>query len=294
MPGERGRKGCLGSEGSRGTETSSRHKLASRGFLFFTSLTSLTSFTSFASFISLTSLLFLLALSSCSRSIRNEPGVVNFVIESMPTNLDPRIGTDGPSERIDSLIFSSLVELDDRRIPRGDLAETWEMPDPVTYVFHLRRGVKFHDGRPLTSADVKYTFDSILNGSVTTSKRGALRLVKSIHTPDAATVTFYLSEPNGGFLTDICRPAFGVVPSGSGRDAAEHPIGTGPFRFVSGQQDDSVVLERNAAYFKTPAKIEQVRFRVVPEAVVRALELRKGTLFSQPLPAGLQTTDSSS
>jgi peptide/nickel transport system substrate-binding protein len=195
----------------------------------------------------------------------------------MPTNLDPRIGTDGQSERIDSLIFDSLVELDTQRTPHSDLAETWETPDPLTYVFHLRRGVKFQDGRLLTSADVKYTFDSILNGSVTTSKRGSLRLVKSIEAPDASTVIFHLSEPNGGFLTDICRPAFGVVPTGSGSEAAELPIGTGPFRFVSAQQDDNVVLERNAAYFRTLPRIEQVRFRVVPEAVVRALELRKGT-----------------
>jgi len=222
-------------------------------------------------------LLLALALSSCSRSVATEPGVVNFLIESMPTNLDPRIGTDGQSARIDSLLFSSLVELDDHRIPHGDLAEKWETPDPVTYVFHLRSGVKFHDGRSLTSADVKYTFDSILDGSVTTSKRGTLRFVKSIEAPDAATVIFHMSEPDGGFLTDICRPAFGVVPAGAGSEAAEHPNGTGPFRFVSAQQDDNVVLERNAAYFGAPAKIKQVRFRVVPEAVVRALELRKGT-----------------
>ena len=261
----RGSKGGPGSDGNRGEETSPWHKLACRVFL------------SFASSISFTSLFFLLALTSCSHSVSTEPGVVNFLIESMPTNLDPRIGTDGQSERIDSLIFSSLVELDTRRIPHGDLAEKWEMPDPVTYVFHLRSGVKFHDGRPLTSADVKYTFDSIINGSVTTSKRGSLRLVKSIETPDAATVIFHMGEPNAGFLTDICRPAFGVVPAGAGSDAAEHPIGTGPFRFVSAQQDDNVVLERNAIYFGTAAKIEQVRFRVVPEAIVRALELRKGS-----------------
>jgi len=262
-------KGGLGSEGSRGKKNS--HKFGHRR------LSVAFSFTSFASLISLTSLFILLALSSCSRTVTTEPGVVNFLIESMPTNLDPRIGTDGQSERIDSLLFNSLVELDTHRIPQGDLAETWETPDPVTYLFHLRSGVKFHDGRPLTSADVKYTFDSIIDGSVTTSKRGSLRLVKSIDAPDAATVIFHLSEPNAGFLTDICRPAFGVVPAGAGSDAEEHPIGTGPFRFVSAQQDDNVVLERNAAYFAAPAKIEQVRFRVVPEAVVRALELRKGT-----------------
>jgi len=228
---------------------------------------------------SFTSLLLvaLLVLTSCSRTVSSEPGVVNFLIESMPTNLDPRIGSDGPSERIDSLLFDGLVEFDAQRIPRGDLAETWEMPDSLTYVFHLRPGVKFHDGRLLNSGDVKYTFDSIMNGSVVTSKRGTLRLVKSIETPDAATVIIHLSEPSGGFLTEICRPAFGVVAAGAGSEVAGHPIGTGPFRFVSAQQDDNILLERNPAYSGTPPKIERVRFRVVPEAIVRALELRKGT-----------------
>ena len=228
-------------------------------------------------FISFTSLLLVLALSSCTRSVSTEPGVVNFLIESMPTNLDPRIGTDGPSERIDGLIFDSLVELDAQRIPHGDLAEAWETPDPVTYIFHLRSGVKFHDGRVLTSADVKYTFDSIMNASVTSPKRGTFRLVKSVEAPNAATVIFHLSEPNSGFLGDICRPAIGIVPAGSGSDFVQHPIGTGAFRFVSAEQDDNVVLERNDDYFRAPARISRVRFRVVPEAIVRALELRKGT-----------------
>jgi peptide/nickel transport system substrate-binding protein len=195
----------------------------------------------------------------------------------MPTNLDPRIGTDGQSERIDGLLFDSLVELDEHRNPQADLAEKWETPDALTYVFHLRSGVKFHDGRALTSADVKYTFDSVLNNSVTSPKRGSLKQVKSIDTPDAATVVFHLNESDGGFLLNICRPAIGVVPAGAGNDFAAHPIGTGAFRFVSAQQDDNVVLERNQAYFRTPARINKVRFRVVPEAIVRALELRKGT-----------------
>ena len=271
MRGRKGSRGRSGSEGSKGTENSLRS-----GRVTICGARSFFSFTSFTSFTSLL-LLLTLALSSCSRTVATDAGVVNFLIESMPVNLDPRIGTDGQSERIDSLIFDSLVELDERRIPRGDLAESWEMPDPVTYVFHLRPGVKFQDGRALTSADVKYTFDSIVNGSVTTAKRGSLRIVKSIDAPDPATVIFHLSEPDGGFFTDICRPAVGVVPAGAGSDAAAHPVGTGPFRFVSAEQDDNVVLERNAGYFRTAPKIEQIRFRVVPEAIVRALELRKGT-----------------
>ena len=195
----------------------------------------------------------------------------------MPTNLDPRIGTDAVSQRLDSLIFNSLVELDAQRIPRGDLAEKWETPDPTTYVFHLRRGVMFHDGRQATSADVKYTFDSILNRTVSSPKRGSLTLIRSVETPDAATVVFHLQEPYAGFLLEIASPAIGIVPAGSGADFSNRLIGTGPFRFVSATQDDRVIVERNQKYFGGAPNISQVRFRVVPEAIVRALELRKGS-----------------
>lgn len=236
------------------------------------------SFTSSASFISLTSILFLLlSLSSCSRTFGTQPGVVNFLIETMPTNLDPRIGTDAVSQRLDSLIFSSLVELDAQRIPRGDLAEKWETPDPVTYIFHLRSGVKFHDGRQLTSADVKYTFDSILDRSITSPKRGSLALIQSIDAPDASTVIFHLKEPYAGFLWEIARPAIGIVPAGSGVDFSGRLTGTGPFRFVSAEQDDNVILDSNRDYFGGAPQISRVQFRVVPEAIVRALELRKGS-----------------
>jgi peptide/nickel transport system substrate-binding protein len=236
------------------------------------------SFTSSASFISLTPFLFLLlSLSSCSRTFGTQPGVVNFLIETMPTNLDPRIGTDAVSQRLDSLIFSSLVELDAQRIPRGDLAEKWETPDPVTYIFHLRSGVKFHDGRQLTSADVKYTFDSILDRSITSPKRGSLALIQSIDAPDASTVIFHLKEPYAGFLWEIARPAIGIVPAGSGVDFSGRLTGTGPFRFVSAEQDDNVILDSNRDYFGGAPQISRVQFRVVPEAIVRALELRKGS-----------------
>jgi len=232
---------------------------------------------SFASLKSFTSLLFLFALSSCSRTVSTEPGVVNFLIETMPTNLDPRIGMDAVSQRLDSLIFSSLVELDAERIPHGDLAEGWETPDPVTYAFHLRSGVKFHDGQPLTSADVKYTFDSILDRTLVSPKRGSLALIRSIDAPDVGTVIFHLREPYAGFLWEIARPEIGIVPAGSGADFSSRLTGTGPFRFVRAEQDNNVVIERNDAYFGGAPKISRVQFRVVPEAIVRALELRKGS-----------------
>jgi peptide/nickel transport system substrate-binding protein len=219
----------------------------------------------------------------CNRSSAEPPGTVTFLIETMPANLDPRLGTDARSQQLDGLIFSSLLERDATMNLRGDLAERWDAPDTRTYIFHLRSGVKFHDGRPLTSADVKFTFDSIMSGVhsasgiVQSPKRGAFRAVQSVEAPDALTVIFHLSEPNAAFPWSLVRPAVGIVPNGSDAELAKHPIGSGPLKFVSAQQDEDVVLERNPIYFRDPAKVERTRFRVVPDAVVRALELRKGS-----------------
>lgn len=219
------------------------------------------------------------ALSTGCRSTGrpSDAGTVTFLIESAPTNLDPRIGTDAQSEHLDGLLFDSLLARDAQMNIVPDLAETWQTPDPLTYVFHLRRGVKFHDGRPLTSADVKYTFDSILSGAVQSPKRGTYPMVESIAAPDDATVVFHLREPYSSLLWNLTRPGIGIVPKGSGAEVARHPIGTGPFRFVSLTPDEEIVVERNPDYFGGVPKIERVRFRIVPEAIVRALELRKGT-----------------
>src|ERR1700733_5429607 len=142
-----------------------------------------------------------------SNRAAEEPGTVNFLIESMPANLDPRIGTDAQSQHLDGLIFDSLLAHDAQMNIIGDLAERWEARDPLTYVFHLRQGVKFHDGRPLSSADVTFTFDSIIAGAVKTPKRGAFRTVASTEAPDAHTFVFHMREPYASFLFGLTRPS---------------------------------------------------------------------------------------
>ncbi len=217
-------------------------------------------------------------LAGCSSSNTSaDSGTVNFLLDSAPTNLDPRIGADAYSEHVDGLIFSSLVARDAKMKVIPDLAQSWDMPDPLTYIFHLRRGVKFHDGRPLTSADVKFTLDSILSGSMKTTKRQAYKLVTSVEAPDDDTVVIRLSEPYASLLWNLTAPGIGIVPRGSGAEMAQHPIGTGPFRFVSATTDEDIVLERNENYFGGAPKIERLRMRIVPDAIVRALELRKGS-----------------
>src|SRR5215467_596998 len=112
-------------------------------------------------------MVFLLSLCTvlgCGR--HHDPNTLVMIIESSPTNLDPRIGTDAQSERIDQLIFDSLVHRDEHFNIQPWVAERWEVPDLRTYVFHLRQGIRFHDGRPLTARDVKWTLDSIREGSL--------------------------------------------------------------------------------------------------------------------------------
>jgi peptide/nickel transport system substrate-binding protein len=215
--------------------------------------------------------------SGCHRKSAGERDTVNFLIESAPTNLDPRIGIDSFSESIDGLIFDSLVAHDQRLNVVPDLAQKWDTPDPLTYVFHLRRGVSFHDGRLLTSADVKFTFDSILSGAVATEKRGPFQAIQSVEAPDPQTVIFHMREPDASFLWNLTRPQIGIVPQGSAPDVSKHPVGTGVFRFVSGRTGKEIVLERNSKYFGGAADIPLVRFRVVPDVNERVLQLRNGT-----------------
>ncbi len=197
------------------------------------------------------------------------------IIESSPANLDPRVGTDAQSERIGKLLFDSLVHRDEHFNLTPWLAESWEIPEPTTYIFHLKHGVTFHNGQPLTSRDVKWTFDSILNGTVITAKASTYKLVDHIDCPDDYTIIFHLKEPYATLLWNVSDGAIGIVPYGSGKDFNRNPVGSGPFRFVSAEQDNYLLAARNDKYWGASPKIEKVKFLVIPDTTTRALELRK-------------------
>jgi len=199
-------------------------------------------------------------------------------LDQPPTNLDPRIGIDASSERLFQIMFSSLVKKDEHSAIQPDVALSWDVPDPKTYVFHLRHDVRFHDGRPLTSKDVAFTFQSILNGSVRTPKSGTFERIQSIETPDPYTVVFKLNEIFAPFLWNLSGGAIGIIPDGSGPDFNRHPIGSGPFAFVQYIQDQELILKRNEDYFGRKAAAPILRFKIIPEAVVAALELQKGSV----------------
>ena len=187
------------------------------------------------------------------------------------------MGIDAQSERIDNLIFDDLLSRGDDLSVAPGLAERWEIPDPLTYIFHLHRGVRFHDGRELTARDVKWTFDSLLQGKIRSTKAANYRFVDRIDAPDDSTVVFRLKEPDSPLLWNLSDGAVGIVPYGSGDEMTTHPIGSGPFKFVSAETDREVVLERNDDYWGEKARLLRVRFAVVPDETTEALELRKGS-----------------
>lgn len=217
-----------------------------------------------------------MALSGCGHSAPPRNTVV-MLIENSPNSLDPRVGTDAVAERVDALIFDSLVQRGNHFGLEPDLALSWQTPNPLTYIFHLRSGVSFQDGRPLTSRDVKWTLDSVLNGTVISIKAGAYKNIASVDAPDPATVILHLSQPDPALLWNLCSDAIGIVPYGSRRNFWQHPIGSGPYMLVKQEIDKDVILERSPNYWSTPPHIARIRFNVVPDATTRALELEKGS-----------------
>lgn len=220
----------------------------------------------------------LFSVLGCSHS-RPDPKTITVIIESSPANLDPRVGTDAFSERIDELLFDSLVRKDEHFDLKPWVADSWEIRDPLTYVFHLHSGIRFHDGRPLAAKDVKWSIDSMMNGTVVSSKAAttSYQHIDHIEARDERTVIFHMKEPDSGLLWNLSDGAMGIVPYGSDKTFNSHINGSGPFKLIKNEQDNEVVLVRNDDYWAAKPKAERVRFAVVPDTTTRALELRKGS-----------------
>ena len=197
-------------------------------------------------------------------------------LKSSPTNLDSRVGNDNASGRVHELIYSALLQVTPTMDYTPDLASSWETPDDKTIIFHLKQGVKFHNGQALTSKDVKYTYESTLAESLVTSKKSGYAAVDHIEAPDDYTVIFKLKEPNPGLLDNL---NLGIVPTGADTNVYKNkPIGAGPYKVVEFRPDDRVVLEAFDGWHGGAPKIKNVVVRIIPDLTTMVLELRRGTV----------------
>jgi peptide/nickel transport system substrate-binding protein len=218
-----------------------------------------------------------LSLAGCTQSpTLTDPGIITIAVRSGPNTLDPRLSNDEATQRMSQLVYSPLLEhSNDLRI-RPALAQRFDNPDPLTYIAYLHRGVRFHDGRELTSRDVVYTFKSILDPALRSPFKGAFRALKDVTALDDYTVVFRLTEPFAAFpmqLTGVPP----IVPADAGDALKTSPIGTGPYRFVRYEADDKLVLSAFEGYWEGPPNNAGVVLKVVPDDTMRGLELRKGT-----------------
>ena len=201
--------------------------------------------------------------------------VVTLAVLSSPNSLDPRVGSDETSQRAHQLLYDNLLSLDDQLRVTGGLAASWEQRDPLTYDVVLRQGVRFHDGHELTADDVVYTFGSFIDPAFVSARKGAYRVLDKVTALDRYVVRFSLKEPFGSFPIQLVMP---VVPKDAGPGLRDHPVGTGPYRFVRFAVDDRLELAAFPEYFRGAPANDGVVLKVVPDEIMRALELRKGTV----------------
>jgi peptide/nickel transport system substrate-binding protein len=214
--------------------------------------------------------------SACARQPPVDPSIITVAVRAGPNTLDPRLGNDEGTQRMSQLVFSPLLERGDDLQVRPALAQRLDNPDPRTYVAHLRHGVLFHDGHELTSRDVVYTFKSVLDPALPSPFKGAFRLLDDVRALDDYTVEFRLKEPFPAFPNQLVGVP-PIVPADAGDSLRTFPIGTGPYRFVRYEADDTLELSAFEGFWDGLPNNAGIRLRVIPDDTMRGLELRKGT-----------------
>jgi peptide/nickel transport system substrate-binding protein len=201
---------------------------------------------------------------------------------------------DAASERVRTLIFNTLVKKNEKFDYVGELASDIKRSDDgLTFTFTLHDGVKFHDGRVLSSADVKYTLDLVFSSNFAKSAsfyegtgNDKRSLIKSVEAPDGRTIVITLTRPWVGLLSNLVPVA--IIPNGSYESQKTHPLGTGPFKFIHYDEPRQVCdVEAFPDYWEGASKLQTVRVRVLPEMNSLQAELESGRLDIAPMPTSL-------
>lgn len=248
-------------------------------------------------------------LSGCGLRTQYNAGGTNGVLRIAdvvdPSSLDPLLAHDQDTIGYDLLICQTLIGIDARnrlvpilvtRIPsreNGDIS-----PDGTRITYHLRRGIRFADGKPLTSADVAFTYRAIMDPRNNVLSVDAYQRIASLTTPDANTVVIRLKSPWNAAVTRLFAQtdfAFGILPAhafaGTQLQRAaweQHPFGTGPFHVVEWRRGDHIVLAPNP-YFRPAPKLARIVLSIIPDDMaafdaLRAHDVDIAPLYPEMLP----------
>src|SRR5215469_6084216 len=187
-------------------------------------------------------------------------GILRISVGTSLGSLDPARTTTGEEYIYDNLVFNGLTRMRADLSIEPELAENWDYtPDLKSWTFHLRHGVKFHNGRDMTAEDVIVTFKHILDPATGSPTRSNYDMIEKMTAPDDHTVRFDLKYPYGGFADILSDRQVKIVPHELIGELPTHPVGTGPFAFKSYTPGDRLVLVRNPTYWEAGApKLEGV------------------------------------
>jgi peptide/nickel transport system substrate-binding protein len=228
----------------------------------------------------------LLASSFSALSCHRPHDAFTLALDAAPETLDPLRGTDAASERLRQLMFNSLVKKDEHFDYVGELARDIKTSDDgLSVTFTLQDNVKFHDGRPLTSADAKYTLDYLLASDSRKAapffydegERKHLPFVSSIEAPDARTLVIRLNRRWLELLSNLVAVA--IIPQGSAEQQRTKPLGSGAFRFLARDESQGIVdMAAFAEYWEGAPAIKRLRVRVILDANTLQAEIRTGRI----------------
>ncbi len=202
-----------------------------------------------------------------------------------PPHLDP---TAGAAAAIDEIVFinvfEGLTQVDRDGSVKAALAKGWTISDDgLTYTFTLQSGVTFHDGTPMTAADVVYSFDRSRGEDSVNAKKEKFEPIDTMTAADDTTVEIVLKRPTGDFLFNLGTGDMVIVGEESADTNKSEPVGTGPFKFARWVKGDRVELERNPDYWGEAAKLEKATFKVVNDTAAQLSSLLAGDVDGYPI-----------
>ncbi len=230
----------------------------------------------------------LVLATACSAPAPPVPGPARdtlvFAASADATTLDPHNTTDTESDQIVMMVYETLIgfDADMRIVPR--LAERWDVAaDGVTWTFHLRRGIRFHDGTPFNAEAVRRNFARVLDPEAKHKRLPLFSMVDRVETPDDHTVRIVTKYPFGAFEPTMAHVSAAIVSPAVadryGKDfglGADRVSGTGPYRLASWKKDQEIVLTRHDDYWGEPGRTPRIVYRPIPEAAARVLALEAG------------------